>query len=103
HHRPPLAPGTFRQAEGDGFVMGIEEDVEAVVDDALAARIGVGQRLAVEIDADAASEAVVPVVAGHLLAVRLEPADVADAGAVQRAPHEPAPALEDRVLAAEID
>ena len=43
------------------LVVGVEEDVEAVVDDRLAAVVGRGDRLAVQEDADGAGAAFLPV------------------------------------------
>src|SRR5258707_11472544 len=98
-----MAAGACRQAERHRLVVGVEEDEEAIVDDRLASLIRRGNALAAEEDADAAGKSVLPIVVGHLAAVRFEPADVAHACAAERTAIEPAPALKDWMLAAECD
>src|SRR5258707_15622273 len=98
-----MAAGACRQAERHRLVVGVEEDEEAIVDDRLASLIRRGNALAAEEDADAAGKSVLPIVVGHLAAVGLEPADVADVNTAQRTAIEPAPALKDGMLAAERD
>src|SRR5258708_34405438 len=102
HLHPVIAPWGW-EAEGQRFVVSVEEDVEAVVDDGLPVLIGYGEGLTVEEETDGAGKAVLPVLVRHDLAVGAEPADVAGAGAVQRTAHKPAATLEDRMLVAEVD
>src|SRR5258708_2158955 len=102
HLHPVIAPWGW-EAEGQRFVVGVEEDVEAVVDDRLAVLIGYGDGLTVEEETDGAGKAVLPVLVRHDLPVGAEPADVSGIGAVQRTAHEPASTLEDGMLVAEVD
>src|SRR5260221_9238005 len=102
HLDPVIAPWGW-EAEGQRFVVSVEEDVEAVVDDGLAVLIGDGDGLAIEEETDGAGKAVLPVLVRHDLPVGAEPADVAGARAAQRTAHEPAATLKDRMLVAEVD
>src|SRR5436190_3058616 len=95
---PFVAPRTVRQFEVDRFVVRIEEEIETVVDDRLAAMIGRRDRASVEERADRPRECAVPVLIRHLLAVGLEPADVAHAA--HGASEKPAAPLEVLVLLA---
>ena len=79
HLLPAVAPRTGRQLERHRLVVGVEEQVEAVVDDRLAAVVGrrdapcrSGTRRACGANPLCQSSSVIS------LAVRLEPADVAD-------------------------
>src|SRR5262249_25526755 len=58
---------------------------------------------AVEEDPERAGVPLAPVALAHLAAVGLEPADVLDAGTVDRPAQEPAPPPEDRVAVAQRD
>jgi hypothetical protein len=100
---PPPAPFLARQHEGDVVVVRVEQQQEAVIAEPPAARVGVGQRVAVEEDAERLGEARLPVLVGHLGAVRPEPGDVGKLAAEDGlALEEPAPP-EHRVLVAEGD
>src|SRR5687767_2380838 len=86
---PLIAPWTLGQLERELLVMSVEENVEAVPDDRLAAPIRRRDSATVEEHADRSRESALPVLIGHLRPVGLEPADVADVFAVQRASLEP--------------
>src|SRR5581483_1403243 len=96
---PELAPAAAGEDELECSGVGVEQDEEAVVVDALAPGVGVGDLLAVEEHADDLGEGVAPVVVGHLLAVGAEPADVGEATAPDGPPLEEPAAAEHRVLA----
>src|SRR3546814_16074148 len=93
----PRASPLHGQRPVDLLVVGVEEQQERVVDDALAPGVGIGDRVAVEEQADGQRVTGGPVLVGHLLAVGLAPADVA--GAPDRSAVEVAPAPEGGVLA----
>src|SRR5262245_42055166 len=82
-------------------VVRVEQHQERLVDDAMAARIGRVDRIAVEEDADRFREARFPILIAHLFAVGAEPAEVDLAADL--AAEEPAAAAEHRVLLAEFD
>ena len=84
-------------------MVGVEEDVEALVDDPFARLVGRGDGLAVQEDAQRLGVPDVPVLVGHLLSLRREPGDVLHVGPVQRPSLEPAAAVEDAVRAAQVD
>src|SRR6266566_4823745 len=58
--RPAIAPRAGRQREFERFVMGVEEDVVAVVDDRLTVRVGSGNGVAIQKETESAGEAVIP-------------------------------------------
>src|SRR5207237_8991063 len=91
---PVVAPVAARDRERQLLVVGVEEHEEAVVGDLLAPEVGVGNGVAVQEHADRLGETRVPVLLGHLSAVRREPADVGDLAAVDRAALEPPAAVE---------
>ena len=77
-----------RQTELNGFVMGIEQQQEAVIGDPLAAVVE-SKESAVDEDAQRPSVANFPVLTRHLLARGLEPCAIFDANAMNWAPLEP--------------
>ena len=65
-----------RETEGLVLFPGVQDDGEAVADDALAARPAVGYRLAVEQHADGAKSVISPVTIIELMSIGAEPGDV---------------------------
>src|SRR5690606_41703168 len=74
---PPLAPLAARQGEVETAVVGVEDHVERLVDDALTLPAGRGDLRAVQAHAERLRIRLVPVVVGHLAPVGSEPLDVA--------------------------
>ena len=105
HAGPHLAVRLGRQGEGHRVGRGVVEEQEAVVDHLLAARVRLGDRLAVEEHGDRLGVAVVPVGVGHVLAGRGEPRDVVEVGlaAVLGAAREEAASTQHGVVAAQVD
>ena len=74
---PPLAKAFVGQGEFDAFVVGVEAEDEGVVDDALAAAVGLGDGVAVEVHHEGFAKEEVPVGLGHEFAGGDQPRDVA--------------------------
>src|SRR5690242_9315391 len=100
---PAEAPLPFGKDELERLVVRVEHDVEAVVDDPLAALVHRGDRGSVQEDAERLREAGLPVLVRHLDSRRREPADVADVVPADRAPLKPAAAAEHGVRVAQRD
>src|SRR5690348_3069177 len=83
--RPAKIPPACAEAEIDGFVVSIEKQGKAVAGDALTPVADFSDLLAGQAHAEAMSATLIPVGVGHLRAVRLEPVDILDPGAVNRA------------------
>ena len=84
-------------------MVGVEHDVEAVVDDALAAFVGRRDRVAVEEHAERLGKPGVPVRLRHFTARRDERPDIGNARPVGLAALKPVTPAEDRMSVAEAD
>src|SRR5665213_1687096 len=82
-------------------MVGIEDQVEAVVFDRFAARIGVGYGFAIDEDPQAFGQPSIPWLLGRLFAGMAEPCDILAVRAVDGLAEEPAAAAENRVGVAE--
>src|SRR5216683_6519006 len=100
---PVLREALVRHGELQRLVVRVEDEVEAVVGDAIGVHVGAGDGVAVQEDAERLGEAGLPVLLAHLCRLGREPGDVLHPGPVQRAALEPAPPGEDAVLAAQRD
>jgi len=84
HRTPGPTSQRERHHEIDGGISSIEEDVEAVVHDVIAAGARALDAISVQEHSESARERHVPVLIRHVTAVRLEPADVRQCGAAVR-------------------
>jgi hypothetical protein len=91
------------QGEGDRLVIGIEQDEEHIVLHRPAPLVALIHDVAVQQQADAADQAVRPLLVVHLQAIRAVPLDVLDLVAPDGPSLEEGAAMEDRVLLAQRD
>ena len=103
NHRPFFAPVFFRKNKAQWFMVSIEENVIAVIDDPLAARIRITDSFSIEKNSDRFGKSLAPVFLGHLHPFGRKPAEVGDRRAVNRTALKPATSTEDRMLFAQLD
>ena len=87
----------IREREGDGALVGVEDHEERVIDDPLAARPAVVDRVAGELHGQGPNARRLPLLVGHLGAVGREPGEVLDARAADLAALEELAAAKHRV------
>ena len=101
HHFPRLAVFSLGELELHRLEVGIEQEQERIIGDAISAAIRVRNGIAVEEDIERACPAVVPVLLAHDIAVWIEPDDVIEpAKSAEGAALEIAAAVKDRVFGA---
>src|SRR5215468_4862873 len=103
HQLPAHARLVGGKDEGNGLVVRIQEQEEGVGHNGLSPPVHLLDAVAGQPQAEAAREAIAPLVFGHLLAIGPEPREVLDGGAVDAPPLEEQPPVEDRIVETQPD
>ena len=89
--------------ECDRLVVRVEEQEEGIVPDRITLSIHLCDRVSGKPHAETTGKSLAPVLFGHFFAVRPEPGNVFDFGAMNMSPLKKLPAVEDRMLLAQFD
>src|SRR5262245_62003299 len=101
--RTIVCPNLPRQDERQGFIVGIEQHVKAVVDDPFAANIRTVNAFPIEKNSESFGKSLAPLFFSHLQSVRRKPADIRDFCTVNGTALKPLAPSEDGVLLAQLN